>query len=128
MSVEVATFLQTTLKICERVLSDIGTGYGVNTVLTSLLSSSLGMSHNKDLSRRPGRNNAGSMRSGRLYLSQHISVISTSSKAPCRCKNVYAIEAFCPVHLSEHLVHHSIRDSSAIVTSVNIPLEKRALD
>lgn len=36
---------------------------------------------------------------------------------PCGCEDVHALEAFRAVHLREHLVHHTIRDPRAVVSS-----------
>lgn len=93
---------------------------------TSLRSSAFGMSHNKDLSRRPGRSNAESMRSGRL-LSRTILIAAFITQKPWSCtpccsEHIDTVEALSTIHLSQQLVDHAICNSRTIVSSEDMKL------
>ncbi len=91
-------------------------------MLTSCRSCTDGMSHSNDLSNRPGRSSAGSMRSGRLSgttISNLHALQSIFRAVPCGSQNINAIQAFCSIHLGEQLIDHSIGHPSAIMTSAN---------
>lgn len=82
------------------------------------------MPHNSDLSRRPGRSNAGSIKSGRLN-KQWISAMqyyNQNSLLPSSCQYINTIQTFSTIHLCKHLIHNTICDTSAVMSSISCTL------
>lgn len=112
------TFRPTAFRICYS--SVICSYLEIQCQRTSLRSSKSGMPHKMDLSKRPGRSNAGSIRSGRLlqrsgHIYEHRFV-----HTPSGSQNINPFQPFSTIHLCEHLIDDTIRYSSTIMTPVRI--------
>jgi hypothetical protein len=90
--------------------------------LTSLRSSLVGMLHSNNLSSRPGRRRAESIRSGRLEEDEVVSCYQSEQDMeiprPCSSKDINPIETLRTVHQCQELIHNSIGHPSTVVSTI----------
>lgn len=93
---------------------------------TSRRSCCEGMSHSSDLSRRPGRSKAESIKSGRLSTSADY-LDRKMPTSPRGSEHIHPLKALRTVHFRQELVDHSISHSCRIVSSAH-QLARRIFD